>query len=1199
MKKVLNDDAPLRCYLLGQMAAGEELQIEEKLITDDDYFERLEVAEDELIDDYARGELNRREREQFEKHFLVTPERRSKLRLAKALIEHANREATAADLSPSFLDRLRRFLPPIPVMGAALAAVVVAIGVGIYWMIYQSDFRKGLQALDEAYSQGRPLESRISALSYATYSVTRGVEDKLTGKNKVALDRAARIFLDLVSEKPNPESYHAAGRYYLTQKNYDEAIGQFNFALDADKDKPRLDNEQKAQVLSDYAVALMEQAKSVKEKDPVKYELGMAESRERLHEALKLDEDLPEALFNQGLWLQQRRLWRQAEEAWNRYLEKDPSSPWAEEAKRNRAIAIEEAGKQVSLTPQELRRDFLTAYRAKDKPRAWSVLSRNREPITGRMVWWQLTEAFLDAAINNRNNEANDLLQALAFAGELELEKGDRFTSELAAFYGLSSPQQHQLLAQAHDLLNQGLKLCLDSKYPDALERYRKARELFTRAGSNPEAMFAEYWTGYCQYRMATPEQSLLLLNPLAQASKGKQYHFLLVQILNTVGSANFSRSNYSEGNEQTRQALMLAEKINDSYDIQKNLAQLATHNMHLDDFHQSLFYLHQCLASDWPGSRQMWRTYDTQAQTLISLNLYSSAADYQREALQLVLNDVRDPSLLSHPYLRLGSIYGKLGDYTEAIKLGLHGLEMSKSSGQRMSAYALLWLGHIYRQAGDLNQAIACYNQSDAQSQGVGDLVYGSRKGRLLCLLSQGNYNSAKEELRNVLSLAEKYRTRIFEEKHRNTFFDAEQNVYDIAVNIEHSHNGNYQTAYEYSEISRARSLLELINARGYAPGKNDKSSAFLSSITQPLKLGEIQIGLPEQTQILQYAALEDKLIIWVVSKTKFEPVEYKISNSELQEKSLSYWRAVARARKDKQGESEVERQAKVLYEILIAPVESRNLLDKGKTICVVPDKALNYVPFNALVSPATGKNLITEYRLTFAPSSTVFLLCSEWAQQRDGRIDERLLSVGNPSFNKRAYDDLPASEREANKVAGLYRNPSILTGVNAREAAIKGLLDKFDVLHLATHYVVDDRSPMLSRLLLAEEPEGLERPEQQDGVLQGEEIYRKRPLSARLVVLSACQSGLERYYNGEGMIGMSRTFIASGVPMVVASLWPVDSEATSELMVNFHKYRKQDGLSTAEALRRAQIEMSHSKLYSQPYYWASFVVIGGHAGY
>jgi CHAT domain-containing protein len=80
--------------------------------------------------------------------------------------------------------------------------------------------------------------------------------------------------------------------------------------------------------------------------------------------------------------------------------------------------------------------------------------------------------------------------------------------------------------------------------------------------------------------------------------------------------------------------------------------------------------------------------------------------------------------------------------------------------------------------------------------------------------------------------------------------------------------------------------------------------------------------------------------------------------------------------------------------------------------------------------------------------------------------------------------------------------------------------------------------------------------------------------------------------------MISISRPFIAIGVPLVVASLWPVDSAATEALMVSFHKHRKQDGLSTAEALRRAQTDMlTHTEgRYRQPYYWASFITIGGY---
>jgi CHAT domain-containing protein len=103
------------------------------------------------------------------------------------------------------------------------------------------------------------------------------------------------------------------------------------------------------------------------------------------------------------------------------------------------------------------------------------------------------------------------------------------------------------------------------------------------------------------------------------------------------------------------------------------------------------------------------------------------------------------------------------------------------------------------------------------------------------------------------------------------------------------------------------------------------------------------------------------------------------------------------------------------------------------------------------------------------------------------------------------------------------------------------------------------------------------------------------------RLVVLSACQTGIERYYKGEGAIGLARPFQAAGIPLVVASLWPVESYPTKELMIAFHKHRKGDRLSTAQALRQSQIDMirSGSFEFRKPYNWAAYTVIGGHANF
>ncbi len=171
---------------------------------------------------------------------------------------------------------------------------------------------------------------------------------------------------------------------------------------------------------------------------------------------------------------------------------------------------------------------------------------------------------------------------------------------------------------------------------------------------------------------------------------------------------------------------------------------------------------------------------------------------------------------------------------------------------------------------------------------------------------------------------------------------------------------------------------------------------------------------------------------------------------------------------------------------------------------------------------------------------------------------------------------------------VAACYASALPLVGQQARESSIKSEMEKSSIIHLASHYIVDERSPMLSKLILAKEPTKPSDKDAFDGVLQAYESYSLNLRRARLVVLSACQTGIEKYYKGEGMIGMSRAFIAAGVPLIVASLWAIDSDSSTELMINFHRYRTRGRLSTVEALRRAQLDMANGSAprYQHPYY-------------
>jgi CHAT domain-containing protein len=117
--------------------------------------------------------------------------------------------------------------------------------------------------------------------------------------------------------------------------------------------------------------------------------------------------------------------------------------------------------------------------------------------------------------------------------------------------------------------------------------------------------------------------------------------------------------------------------------------------------------------------------------------------------------------------------------------------------------------------------------------------------------------------------------------------------------------------------------------------------------------------------------------------------------------------------------------------------------------------------------------------------------------------------------------------------------------------------------------------------------------------GDLRSSELSHYKLSKAKLVVLSACETGFELYNKSEGAIGVARTLLALGSPLVVASQWRVDSEPTKDLMIAFHKNRKEKGLTSAESLRKAQLEMLSREQTQAPFYWAAFSLFGGYANY
>jgi CHAT domain-containing protein len=352
----------------------------------------------------------------------------------------------------------------------------------------------------------------------------------------------------------------------------------------------------------------------------------------------------------------------------------------------------------------------------------------------------------------------------------------------------------------------------------------------------------------------------------------------------------------------------------------------------------------------------------------------------------------------------------------------------------------------------------------------------------------------------------------------------------------------------------------------------------------------------MPPRLIVLMYAALPTKLIGWSISRDDFSHFESNVPANALGEEVNEYVHSLTTER------SGAERPAAALgaklFDTLLGPVAQQ--LKPGDMVCIIPDKYLHRLPFAALISPGTGRYVVEDFAVFYAPSLNVLRDCSEAGRAKAAPGSGTLLSIGDPTFDLTAHPDLPplrAAEREAREVAALYQRHTVLPGPEAIKERVLSDMRSAEVIHFAGHYVMDESSPLLSKMLLAG-GKGSSGAGERDPDLSTFEIIRQRLDRTRLVVLSGCQTGLDRYYDGEGPVGLTRAFIEAGVPQVVASQWPVDSDATAGLMVNFHRNRR-SGLNTFESLRKAQAEMLRGPDEAQrsPYYWAAFLCTGGYA--
>lgn len=765
--------------------------------------------------------------------------------------------------------------------------------------------------------------------------------------------------------------------------------------------------------------------------------------------------------------------------------------------------------------------------------------------------------------------------QALTLYQQAQNVAGERSTlSALGAAY-LNLEDYGQAIAH----LEQFLSRVEAGDRPEA-ERLAQAQVL-----SNLGVAYRE--TGLYARAVAAQEQALSLMQSL-----GAPYQAATGQVLGNLGNAYAAVGDYNAAIQSHQQALAIVQAQNDAVGEAETLSNLGLLYANEGDYDEAIAQYQQSLVRlEALGSQPEAQYHETQAHLLLNMaSAYHAKSDldlaevYYRQSLALA-QEMGDRSLEVMALGSLGMVQEERGDLEGAIAMQRQSLQIvSTLSNPRLEATVQNNLGHT--------------------------------------LYNQGDYREAEDLLRQAIAHLESLRPGLAD-LDNVALFDSQVSSYNLLQQILVA-RGRYEAALEVSEQGRARAFAELLARRS-----NPDSQPEVGLL--PPTVEEIRaIARRQNATLVEYAIVADQafrfqgrqrgreaeLLVWVVSPSgsvAFRRVDLQpLWEQNRSSNSLTNLVASSRLSLGVRGEATDEADAtsfnwpklQQLHEYLITPIEDLLPANPTDPVIIIPQDALFLVPFAAL-QDADGRYLIERHTLLTAPSIQVIGLAQSQQRNRDtAAITDALTSVllvGNPTMpavSSKPGDPpeplapLPGSEKEAQDISRLLDVPALL-GAQATEVTVRERMPSARIIHLATHGLLNYGQTQQGRGrdvpgAIALAPTQPISPAS-DGLLTTAEILSLR-LNADLVVLSACNTGRGEI-TGDGVIGLSRSFISAGAASIIVSLWAVSDTSTAFVMTHFYENLR-EGQGKAQALRQAMLDAKDE--YNHPFDWAAFTLIG-----
>ena len=822
----------------------------------------------------------------------------------------------------------------------------------------------------------------------------------------------------------------------------------------------------------------------------------------------------------------------------------------------------------------------------------------------------------------------------------------------------LASAQSHQL---ADEYLEQAEELKEQGRYLEAARMFEKSAQAEKASPNPRRRYLSSELNaaGYSYYLIGQYDKAIKYYKETLAIVRKYGPGYKIAISLNNVGSVYKSWGQYDEAIKYYEKALVHARKLEREDLIANFLNNIGIVYDSWGHYDKAIEYYEEALAVNEKLDMEADIALNLHniGMSYNSMGQFDIAIEYCDEALTIDKEFGEDTDI-ARDLNGIGTVYESRGQYDKAIYNFEEALAIEKRLGRKGHVAVIISnIGTVYSTWEQYDKAIGYYEEALAFTRELGmeDDINALLNNIGMLYGKQKQYKTAIKYFTESVSIIEKLRKTATGDVRRNYLASQLNSYQSLAYAYIKKHDASL--AFQTIERSRAKLLAErLVGDESLIKQPTIKqiqetldkdtvilvyANAYLENILQ------IAITMKEIT------GKDVPMASFVQSTDKYDTPMQTLYNNQRRIREANYdfeiiinfYRSLLKGqrglKKNLRESPEIMKAntrelGRGLYDLLIKPMEAQ--LKNKTNLIIVPDGILSFVPFETLINEK-GRYLVENYNISYIQSMGIRKLIKERKYRedrkpllafggavydektynKDMKMRKRMNATQLASLKKQIYSDierkksvrdaysalgidtwtnLPGTLREVDKIKQVIKRSDIFRDVNVTERNVKefsrnGTLSRYKVVHFATHGLIVPEVPELSAVVLSQFKDNTGK---EDGYLRMGEIA-ELDIRADFVNLSACETGLGKIYGGEGVVGLTQSFILAGANAVSVSLWSVADKSTSLFMESMYKEVNNKKISYSNAItevKRQFIKGEFGETYKKPYYWAPFVYYG-----